>query len=77
MNTLLLVLILLLVASATGVITRFVPTLPTPLIQILLGALLAWPASGLHVELEPEIFLLLFIAPLLFSDARRFPSVSS
>ncbi|WP_110715017.1 Na+/H+ antiporter [Salinicola acroporae] len=73
MNTLLLVLILLLVASATGVITRFVPTLPTPLIQILLGALLAWPASGLHVELEPEIFLLLFIAPLLFSDARRFP----
>ncbi|OLO05138.1 Na+/H+ antiporter [Salinicola socius] len=73
MNTLLLVLILLLVASATGVITRFVPALPTPLIQIALGAVLAWPASGLHVELEPEIFLLLFIAPLLFSDARRFP----
>ena len=73
MNTLFLVLILLLVASATGVIARFVPSLPTPLVQIFLGALLAWPASGLHVELEPEIFLLLFIAPLLFSDARRFP----
>ncbi|WP_106418692.1 Na+/H+ antiporter [Salinicola tamaricis] len=73
MNTLILVLILLLVASATGVITRFMPALPTPLVQIILGALLAWPASGLHVELEPEIFLLLFIAPLLFADARRFP----
>lgn len=73
MNTLFLVLILLLVASATGVVTRFVPALPTPLVQIFLGALLAWPASGLHVELEPEIFLLLFIAPLLFADARRFP----
>ncbi|GHB32585.1 Na+/H+ antiporter [Salinicola rhizosphaerae] len=73
MNTLILVLILLLVASATGVIARFLPSLPTPLVQIILGAILAWPASGLHVELEPEIFLLLFIAPLLFSDARRFP----
>ncbi|OHV08183.1 Na+/H+ antiporter [Kushneria phosphatilytica] len=73
MDTLLLVLILLLVASATGVAARFLPSLPTPLVQIAFGALLAWPAIGLHVELEPEIFLLLFIAPLLFSDARRFP----
>lgn len=73
MDTLLLVLILLLVASATGVAARFLPSLPTPLVQIAFGALLAWPAAGLHVELEPEIFLLLFIAPLLFADARRFP----
>lgn len=73
MNTVYLVLILLLVASATGVAARFLPVLPTPLVQIAFGALLAWPAGGLHVELEPEIFMLLFIAPLLFADARRFP----
>lgn len=73
MDTVSLVLLLLFVASATGVAARFMPSLPTPLVQILFGALVAWPAGGLHVTLEPELFLLLFIAPLLFSDARRFP----
>lgn len=73
MDTVSLVLLLLFVASATGVAARFLPSLPIPLVQILFGALLAWPADGLHVTLEPELFLLLFIAPLLFSDARRFP----
>lgn len=73
MDTVYLVLILLFVASATGVATRFLPSLPTPLILIGFGAVIAWPASGLHVELEPELFMLLFIAPLLFADARRFP----
>lgn len=73
MDTVYLVLMLLLVASATGVAARFLPSLPTPLVQIAFGALLAWPASGLHVELQPELFMLLFIAPLLFADARRFP----
>ncbi|TWI52500.1 CPA1 family monovalent cation:H+ antiporter [Pseudomonas duriflava] len=73
MDTVYLVLILLLVASATGVAARFLPSLPTPLVQVGVGALMAWPASGLHVELEPELFMLLFIAPLLFADARRFP----
>lgn len=73
MDTIYLVLTLLFVASATGIAARFVPSLPTPLVQIAFGALLAWPAQGIHVTLEPELFLLLFIAPLLFSDARRFP----
>lgn len=73
MDTVSLVLLLLFVTSATGVAARFLPSLPIPLVQILFGALLAWPAGGLHVTLEPELFLLLFIAPLLFSDARRFP----
>ncbi|MBC6498419.1 cation:proton antiporter [Weissella confusa] len=42
------------------------------LIQIALG-LLAALFLNLHVELETEWFLLLFIAPLLYSDAWRFP----
>ncbi|WP_027348703.1 Na+/H+ antiporter [Halotalea alkalilenta] len=73
METVSLVLILLFVASATGVAARFLPSLPTPLVQVAFGAALAWPAEGIHVSLEPELFLLLFIAPLLYSDARRFP----
>lgn len=73
METVFLVLTLISVASATGIAARFLPSLPVPLVQIAFGALLAWPSTGLHVDLEPELFLLLFIAPLLFADARRFP----
>ncbi|MEA5720471.1 cation:proton antiporter, partial [Salmonella enterica subsp. enterica serovar Virginia] len=39
-----------------------------PLMQIAIGALLAWPTFGLHVEFDPELFLVLFIPPLLFAD---------
>lgn len=80
METVFLVLTLISVASATGIAARFLPSLPIPLVQIAFGALLALPAIiapewglGLHVDLEPDIFILLFIAPLLFADARRFP----
>jgi len=66
------ILIMLLVVGGTRVAAQFVP-LPLPLIQILSGALLALPGFGLHVRLDPELFLLLFIPPLLFVDGWRIP----
>ncbi|TIV76368.1 MAG: Na+/H+ antiporter, partial [Mesorhizobium sp.] len=44
-----------------------------PVLQIAIGAALAWPARGLHVEIDPELFLLVFIPPLLFGDAVAAP----
>ncbi|WHL25053.1 MAG: Na+/H+ antiporter [Candidatus Blochmannia vicinus] len=68
------ILILTLVVSISGVITRVLPfQMPLPLMQIVLGALLAWPKFGLHVDFNPELFLLLFIPPLLFSDGWKTP----
>lgn len=68
------VLILLLVVSLSGVGLSLLPfKLPLPLIQIALGAMLAWPGFGLHVTFDPEIFLMLFIPPLLFADGWRIP----
>ena len=68
------VLILLLAVAASGILTRALPVkLPLPLVQIAIGALLAWPALGLHVSFDPEIFMLLFIPPLLFADGWRIP----
>lgn len=61
------ILIALLLVAASGILARFVPV-PLPIIQIALGVALAWPAAGLHVHLEPEIFLLVFVPPLLFID---------
>lgn len=66
------ILIMLLVVSGTRITAQFIPV-PLPLLQILIGALLAIPVLGLHVRLEPELFLLLFIPPLLFVDGWRMP----
>ncbi|WJM98541.1 Na+/H+ antiporter [Pseudomonas defluvii] len=66
------VLILLMLVSVSKLVGRLVP-LPLPLVQIAAGALLAWPTLGLHVALDPELFLFLFLPPLLFSDGWRMP----
>lgn len=58
-------------AAVCGGLVRKVPV-PLPLLQTAAGALLAWPI-GRHFELEPEVFLLVFIAPLLFIDGFRIP----
>ncbi|MCX4176780.1 MULTISPECIES: Na+/H+ antiporter [Paraburkholderia] len=68
------VLILLLAVAASGIVTRMLRVaLPLPLVQIAIGALLAWPRLGLHVTFDPEIFMMLFIPPLLFADGWRIP----
>ncbi|MGI4855465.1 MAG: Na+/H+ antiporter, partial [Janthinobacterium lividum] len=74
MQTVFTVLILLLAVALSGTAARLVPfAIPLPLIQIAIGALLASPRLGLHVTFVPEVFLLLFIPPLLFADGWRMP----
>ena len=72
MQTAYTVLILLMLVGVSRLIGRVIP-LPLPLVQIVAGALLAWPTLGLHVALDPELFLFLFLPPLLFSDGWRMP----
>lgn len=65
---------LTLIVSLSGVVTHILPfQIPLPLMQIVLGALLAWPKFGLHIDFNPELFLVLFIPPLLFSDGWKTP----
>jgi len=66
------VLILLMLVSVSKLVGRVLP-IPLPLVQIGAGALLAWPTLGLHVTLNPELFLFLFLPPLLFVDGWRMP----
>ena len=72
MQTAYTVLILLMLVGVSRLLGRLIP-LPLPLVQIAAGALLAWPTLGLHVALDPELFLFLFVPPLLFSDGWRIP----
>jgi len=69
------ILLLTLMVSLSGVVTRILPfQIPLPLMQIVLGALMAWPQFGLHVDFNPELFLVLFIPPLLFADGWKTPA---
>jgi len=62
------VLVVLVFVAVSGALVRLV-RVPLPVLQIAMGAALAWPVRGIHVEIDPELFLLVFIPPLLFSDA--------
>ncbi|HGH5991970.1 Na+/H+ antiporter [Morganella morganii] len=69
------ILILILVVSVSGVLTKMIPyRIPLPIIQIAMGALLAFPQFGLHVTFDPELFLVLLIPPLLFVDGWKTPT---
>ena len=74
MSTFYIILILITMVSLSDVIRRLLPfKVPLPLLQIIIGALLAFPSFGLHVDFDPDLFLFLFIPPLLFADGRRMP----
>lgn len=56
-------------------LARLLPrNVPLPLLQIGLGAIIAL-VTGQRVELNPEIFFLLFLPPLLFLDGWRIPKI--
>ncbi|MWP48743.1 MULTISPECIES: Na+/H+ antiporter [unclassified Gilliamella] len=64
------ILLLVLIVSLSGVVVKMLPIqIPLPLMQILLGCMLA--AFGVYVEFDPKLFLVLFIPPLLFADGRK------
>lgn len=73
METITIILVLLLAVVVSGIVSRAVPiSLPRPLFQIALGALIGLIADW-RVTLDPEIFFLLFLPPLLFLDGWRIP----
>src|SRR5689334_9057599 len=71
MELFLIVLLLLATIGLSNIINHFIPFIPVPLLQIGLGVLLALLPLGIHISMEPELFFVLFIAPLLFNDARN------
>lgn len=71
MEIFIVVLILLICIGISNIINRFIPFVPIPLIQITIGIIITVLPLGIHMNLEPELFLVLFIAPLLFNDAKR------
>ncbi|WP_034250693.1 cation:proton antiporter [Bifidobacterium crudilactis] len=50
-------------------LSRFLPKISTPLVQILLGIVMTQLPFFPEVHLDPELFMVLFIAPLLYYEA--------
>ncbi|KQN97304.1 MULTISPECIES: Na+/H+ antiporter [Stenotrophomonas] len=73
MHTIEVVLAMLVAVVASGYLVRILPfSLPLPLVQIGLGALISGVFKRGHA-LEPDMFFLLFLPPLLFLDGWRIP----
>lgn len=66
------VILLMTLVVFSNVVDHFIPAVPVSLIQVVLG-LGAALVMRVTIPLETDWFLLLFIAPLLFNDGRRFP----
>lgn len=74
METIGVILTMLIAVAGSGIIVRWLPlALPTPLVQIGLGAGIAAVPSIPDVHLDPDVFFLLFLPPLLFLDGWRIP----
>lgn len=72
METLTLVLFLAVSVLISAVADRIIPKVSLPLIQVAMGAIIAVFAHGsIVIELEPDLFLVLFIAPLLYIEAKN------
>jgi CPA1 family monovalent cation:H+ antiporter len=70
-----LILAMLLAVVASGFLMRVLPfAVPLPLLQIGLGAMITG-ALGQGVTLDPEVFFVLFLPPLLFLDGWRIPNL--
>lgn len=73
MSSIELVLAMLLAVVASGYLVRVLPfSLPLPLVQIALGAVISGVLKH-GVTLDPDVFFLLFLPPLLFLDGWRIP----
>ncbi|MCM2532930.1 Na+/H+ antiporter [Neobacillus pocheonensis] len=73
MDLLITVLLLLVCLLISNIISHYIPSIPTALIQIAFGIMIALVFREISLGIETEWFLLLFVAPLLYNDGRHFP----
>lgn len=67
-----LALVLLLVLAVGGALVRWT-SIGLPIFLVVVGAAASFIPGLDHIAVDPEVFLLLFIPPLLFADARVLP----
>ncbi|HCM90876.1 MULTISPECIES: Na+/H+ antiporter [Vagococcus] len=66
------IILLILLVIISNIISHYLVSIPTALIEITIGVIAAI-VLNLQIDLETDWFMLLFVAPLLYSDAKHFP----
>ncbi len=74
-ETFILILCILAAVLVSSFISRFIPRISTPLVQIVLGAVMALLPIFPRMRLDPQLFMVLFIAPLLYYEAHTINKV--
>lgn len=70
MEFILTILGLLVLIGLSNIMNHFIPFIPVPFIQIGLG-IFAVLFFGTHIEIGPDVFFFLFVAPLLFYSGKN------
>ena len=78
MQLFLVALMLLISVLASNLLSKFIPSVATPLVQIGIGVVLAFlvPVRG-DFQLPTSLFMALFVAPLIYSDSRGIDRVTA
>ena len=78
MQLFLVALMLLITVLASNLVSKFIPAVATPLVQIAIGIALSFlvPIRG-DFELPTTLFMALFVAPLIYSDSRGIDRVTA
>lgn len=66
-----LVIVFAVTITLSNIASRILPMIPAPLIQIFLGIILGLTEWGQSINFEPELFLVMIIAPLLFREGEK------
>ena len=65
------IILLLFAIVISNLLDSAFPKLPLPVVQIVFGVLIALAPINTHIELNPQLFMGLMIAPLLFREAEE------
>lgn len=77
MEIMTLILLLTVAVLLSAVIDQLTPKVTLPLVQIAMGVVIAvFARDAISVSLDPEIFLVVFIAPLLYIEAKHADKMS-
>lgn len=66
-----LIIVFVFAITFSNVFNRIVPIIPLPIVQIVVGVIIGVTSIGREITFEPEIFLVMIIAPLLFREGER------
>lgn len=77
MHLVYLIIIFALTITFSNIFNRVVPIIPLPIIQIIMGVFIGLTSLGQQIIFEPEMFLILIIAPLLFREGEQLDTSST